>query len=727
MDELHPSLQVVADLHQRYPRTPFLTLGQTVLWDEPLKVAFCRVLERLAPDSLVVAAVHNTDYFAKLPHVDNRPEANTNPPPDPYMLLEHNDGPTRALWSAAGEIACLFGSETMPTRQLLTESGVAFDRVAHQYPGGGEALLVQETAAWGWRALVHTHPHPLIAAEVRLSEVGPALQEQMLWALETSQQSLVEPRPEIPTLLLEWVREYCSRHPGETLTGLYRYLTPRLWSLIRGEGSCNLTTSDSLTLFRCNRETAGKPLFRLVDIFLSPATRELACAAYNEAVRGSGIYTLNQFGDGALPFDVVVPGRGRGTLHVAGRTVTIHMEQPLVLNLKEPCESVTQLAAALEDTLEAPAALVGKAVSLITMLAHEFIFVFHEKASSYTTRTQHMNQLLREAGVTLDLHPLLRLRHQAWDALDATTVDFHLPPHLAAAFGQQRISGPEFAQRWRGVTEAQDQLRASLRDCRSPRELMALLAEREDGNWPVRMAEYDAAREVIGTLRRHTLCLEEKTRELQAGARGIREEVGARQVNRGQHFRAHVLPLLRALSDVLEAEAERRLNQPKRQKSVAAQFRAAPASGAAKESQPVGHNAGTYVVGLDPAAEAAAHEAQLREELRGLQQARVQEGHALASRLEEAHQMALQAHQLVEERVSLERSPEARTARATIRRLEYEAELERLRLVRNAILVSHGLRYTNHRPTAWWFPLVSPDHRWFNRLLTLVEARVEDL
>jgi hypothetical protein len=99
-------------------------------------------------------------------------------------MLPHNDGATRDLWSAAGELSCLFGSETVPTRAALSENGVAFDRVARGYPGGSEALLNNETEAWGWRALVHTEPRPLIAADVRLRDIMPALRAQLEWGFQ---------------------------------------------------------------------------------------------------------------------------------------------------------------------------------------------------------------------------------------------------------------------------------------------------------------------------------------------------------------------------------------------------------------------------------------------------------------------------------------------------------------------------------------------------------------
>jgi hypothetical protein len=85
MPEFHPStVDAINELRTRFPAAPFLTLGQTVLWDEPLKAAFCRLLEALAPEALIVAGVHDTDYFAKLSHLDT---ADT----EKFVMLPHND------------------------------------------------------------------------------------------------------------------------------------------------------------------------------------------------------------------------------------------------------------------------------------------------------------------------------------------------------------------------------------------------------------------------------------------------------------------------------------------------------------------------------------------------------------------------------------------------------------------------------------------------------------
>ena len=87
-----------------------------------------------------------------------------------------------------------------------------------------------------------------------------------------------------------------------------------------------------------------------MDLFLQKATREYSRKAYDDAVRGSGIYQLSQFGDGALPFDVVVPGRGRGTLRLHEGSLFIETEEPLTLCTGCDCDNVRDLARLLEET-----------------------------------------------------------------------------------------------------------------------------------------------------------------------------------------------------------------------------------------------------------------------------------------------------------------------------------------------------------------------------------------
>ncbi len=715
MPDLHSSASAIQELRKRFPQTPFLTLGQTALWDEPVKAAFCRILEVVAPDAVMMAAVHDTDYFAKLSHFEGEAQRR-----EKFALLSHNDGDTRGLWSAAGEISCLFGSEIVPSRHLLTENGVEFDRVARDYPGGAEALLNAETNAWGWRALVQTSARSMIAGDVKLRDMGPSLVGQIEWAINLSLQiawtndngvceACAKMARENANQIFGWTRDYLNQDPDGTLSDFYRWLTPRLWAMVRGTGSCNLTTSTSLRLFKFNRETCQLPRFEFVDLFLNPATREIAARCYNDAVRGSGIYTLDQFGPGALPFDVVIPGHGRGTLHLQEGTLSIDTEPRRVLQTN--CENVGQLAEILESNFGADVVLVGKAVSLISMLAKEFIFVFHEKASSYTPRTQKMNDALREAGLELDLHPMLRLKYATWDALSQTRAVFDLPPHLESAFGQKSLPAGEFAARWSDVCESQDALRADLKNCRSPRELLAFLSRSFGGAWTTRSEEFQAAHATISAMHEQTSTLKSEIESLRDEARRVTLQAAQIERTKGEDFRANLNPLRQRLFDIKEGQANRAGNV----EMDAATGKPRKLSKDERETTRLQFERENQEL------------AALREQIAACEHERQRFDAQISALRETARQKRALAKQKVREKLSIERSEEVAAARQTRRELRYEAELERLRRTRDALMTSEGLRYTNYRPTAWWFPLVSPDGKWLDQLVATAQLRVEEI
>lgn len=693
---LHPTLNdCISALRQQFPQTPFLTLGQTVFWDEPLKAAFCRALEQLAPQASIIAAIHNTDYFAKLPGGGSGP--------DPYLLLPHNDGSTRELWSAAGEISSLFGSETVPTRQKLTAHGVAFDRLARRDSQGAADFLDEHTTAWGWRALVQTDSKSRVANDISLRDIYPALRQQLQWAFDESQRILGQTQNAVTQQMLEWLDEFHAQHPDASLTKCYQFFTPKLWTLVRGEAVCPLETGSTTELLRFNKSTFAQPRFALVELFLNPATRETARRCYNEAVQNSGIYQLDKFGEGALPFDVVIPGQGRGTLRLHQNNIIIETDTPQVICSDCNPETLEQLANILESTFGPDVTLVGKAVTLISMLGTEFIFVFHEKASSYTAFTQQMNRSLRAAGMKLPLHPMLRLKYSTWNALGAADADFILPEHLADAFETSQISAAQFAKQWQNVCEAQDNLVQELANCRAPRDLMAWLAQR-DADWNQKLTDYDQQRQTMNALRA-------RIEEHQQNAAASREKANAAsrqsvalETAQGEHWRAHLLPLKRQMEDIREAAFQRQLQQATQKLSKAE--RAAEQELRAAEEEQITALKSTF----------AEHQIR-RQEL----SAQIEELRSAAR----AHKA--QTRQFIAAKASLEKADAMQQLRQTLRALEDQAETERLRRVRNAILTSEGLRYTNYRPTAWWLPLVSPDNRWFEELVSTAEARVEEL
>ncbi len=716
---LHPeTVAAVRELRERYPDTPFLTLGQTVFWDEPVKAALCRIFEILegegtiAKGTQMVAGVHDTDYFAKLEGLTIRDT--------PFVVLRHNDGDTRGLWSAAGEISALFGSEVVPSHLDFTRQNVALGKAARAYFGGQESLLNQETEAPLWRALVHTEERPLIAAEVKLGEIAPALRQQLRWAFRSSLESAgCEPDFEneddddcharaAVRSLWKWVNEFLEAKPDSLLTDLYRDLIPRLWALLNSGPVCNLSTTASLDLFRFAPETCHLPRFHFLDLFLNPATRSLAKRCYNDAVRGSGIYALDQFGEGALPFDVVIPGIGRGTLRVFGDTVSIETEPETQLCKECNIESVAQLAALLKSRYGDGVALVGKAVSLISMLSAEFIFVFHEKASAYTTRTQKMNAAIRAQGVDLPLHPMLRVKLSAWDALEEVEAHFELPSHLSNAFKTSSISARDFSERWHGVMEQGDATRTRLKTAHTPRKLMEELSQLSGAEWREREQAYVGALGALQMMHGRAEIVAREVAALREEAKASTRRATQREREKGDWFRANIAPLRQQIFDIHEAGASR-LNptdESGKPRKLSKEERAAQAELEKREAAQI---------------EALCQQitelgVQHRDFNAQIEAARTQ-----------ARELRSRANEQLRRQLQIEQSPEARIARQTRNNLEERAELARLYLVRDAMMASDSLRYTNYRPTAWWFPLVSPDGKWFSALAQTAQSRIEEL
>jgi hypothetical protein len=643
----------------------------------------------------MIAAIHNTDYFAKLPGGGSGPE--------PFLLLPHNDGSTRELWSAAGEISCLFGSETVPTRQKLTANGVAFDRLARRADEDAAAFLDEHTTAWGWRALVQTDSKSRVANDILLRDIYSALRRQLEWAFDESLQILGQPENAVTQKMLDWLDEFYAQNPDANLTECYQFFTPKLWALVRGEAACPLETGSTTELLRFNKSTFALPRFTLVELFLNPATRETARRCYNEAVQNSGIYQLEQFGAGALPFDVVIPGQGRGTLRLHQNNIIIETEKPQVLCSDCNPETLEQLANILESTFGPDVTLVGKAVTLISMLGAEFIFVFHEKASSYTAFTQKMNQSLRAAGMELALHPMLRLRYATWNSLSAAEANFTLPPHLADAFATPQISAAQFADQWQKVCDAQDDILQQLADCRAPRDLLAWLAAK-DHDWDRKLIEYDNQRQSMNKFR---ACIE-KQKQNAAAAREKAKTASRQSVDletaQGKHWRTELLPLKRQIEDIREAAFKRQQQQATQKLSKAE--RAAEQELRAQEEAQIAALKSTFEEHLP-------HRQELSNQIDALRAA--------------ARRHKTEARKFIEAQAALEKADEMQQLRRTLHALEDEAETERLRRVQNAILTSEGLRYTNYRPTAWWLPLVSLDNKWFEELVSSAEARVEEL
>jgi hypothetical protein len=517
-------------LDNQYPCVPFLALGQTVLWDEPTKATlFLRGSRRP-----FIAGVHDTDYFAKLP---GHPAAARN---TPFVQVAHDDITTRGLWSAAGEMSRFFGSEDVPTREKLTrEGGVNLARLTQDEQR-------QLTTAWGWSGLIETGWEKSIVAEIPLRAIQDALVSQVAWAVEST---------ELQGTLCDQVSQYAEAHPTATLPDLYEALLPRFYAMLLGQTPAELSTTRTTQLLQFNTQTATLPRFAFVESFLALKTRSVAKDAYNLAVQGSDIYPLDHFGEDALPFDLFVPGKGRGTISLTpGGTLTIDATEKITLRGK-PILSITALAARIEEALGTNCVLIGKAVTLIPMLAAEYIFTMHEGASGYTGRTNAMLSYLRQKGVALPpIYPILRLKYDTWTALSAVQTTINLPPFLVQATGRNTIATDDFAACWRERVQDEKQLLRELSRAQKPRDLMRLLRDADSEQSYASEQEYASATQTLLKLRQEGEELHEQRHALYAEIRTLKARYNALQHQRGTDFRTRVFPL--TPSDVAAREQQ---------------------------------------------------------------------------------------------------------------------------------------------------------------------------
>lgn len=636
---------VLTELEQVAPGAPLLALGQTPFWDEPMKAGLAIALQELGFDRPFVAGVHDTDYFAKLPSAGLG---------GGFKAFPHNDTTTRDLWSAAGEFSSLFGGETVVEREVLQAAGVHLHKVARERPG----RLDEATEAFGWRGVVALGDESRVSAELPLSQVFPALQRTLDWAIDASLECIVgDDSTRQADRLRTLVCDAAEAARGATLSEFYKQLIPRLFEFAAGR-SVPIETTATTELLRFNSATASLPRFELVDRFLNPQSREAALRAYDESVRGTEIYTHDRFGTAAIPFDLVVPGRGRGTLRVARKAIIVGTPSPIFISTKRPVTSVAELAAAIERKLGPNCTLVGKAVSLIGMLSREFVFVFHEGASSYVTRSRAFHRRLAEAGHPLDLRPILRVAYDSWDRLSECNVWLRLPKDFHHPFGGEELAAKSFAHRWRSVGEEQEELLQSLHNLRRPLDLIEFLARSGLGCWDSLASEYRAIHRELESLQAQIGEIKQAKALVNDEWRAAKRHRLEAERRKGEHWRAAIFE-----KDATEADWEERRR-------------------------------------LDA------------------------EVHRAMSEASEARRRWIE---LQDRQDSLVKSEAVMALHERRRAIELEAELKRLKLARQAVIVARGLPRAARRPSAWWFPLVCPKGTWFSQTTCKAKYYLEPL
>lgn len=523
---LEEALQKLGELA---PDAPLLALGQTIFWDEPMKGGVLLAARRLGYERRLYAGVHDTDYFAKMP---------TGPRmPGKFRALPHNDTTTKGLWSAAAEFSTLFGSETVITRELLQQAGLKVGRIVRDRPG----VLDEATEAWGWKGIVSLDDQPPVAAEVPLSSLFRELYTTLEWAIESTLLCLSGEEREAAQGLADGLKDILCGSADEpdvrTLGDLYADMIGKVYDFCANRHVDAIPTRTT-ELLRFNTQTAGLPRFQLLDVFLRSGE---ARVAYDEAIAGSEIYPLARFGTGAIPFDLYVPGLGRGTIRIGSKAVVVMTPKPIFIPLRNPVTGSQDLAAAIEARLGPGCTLVGKAVTLIGMLAAEFVFIFHEGASPYVRYSRKLHELLVPHAPGLSLNPVLRIGYSPWDELDSCCSWLKLPPPLREAFGADELCAPSFAMRWREVVAEQEARLAKLGALRRPVELIRFLGETEGASWNAIATEYER---LHGELERLRDAIEEVRSRRRACFVKLREQRRARvaaEAAKGRHFRDRIL------------------------------------------------------------------------------------------------------------------------------------------------------------------------------------------
>ena len=477
-----------------------------------------------------VAGVHDTDYFAKFALREQSVG---------FKALPHNDTTTRGLWSAAGEFSALFGSETVVTRDMLAKAGARLAEVNAARPG----YLDQVTEAWGWRGVVGLDSVAQITAEKKLGPLFPELFRTFEWAIDASLSMVAgNHRADAERARDRIADMVCRASEGDdiaTLADFYERLLPQLYDLTAGR-HVGVETTRTSRLLSLDQETIKKPRFDLVRVFVDPATRPLATKAYNDAVRGSEIYTLDRFGTGALPFDLIIPGKGRGTLRLGNRGGVVMTPNPVGFSFKTSPTSLEELAAVIEKRFGAGCVLVGKAVSLIGMLAREFVFVFHEGASGYVKTSRKFHQTLAAGGVELKLNPVLRVRYEPWDAMTDCCAWVHLPEPLHRPFGTNELSAPSLAIRWREVRKEQASRLEKLSKARRTVDLMTLLQEWLGGMWSCLADEYSQIHAKLSGLQEYVEAGQVERRRLAGRIKELKLKVNALEAEKGVHWREKI-------------------------------------------------------------------------------------------------------------------------------------------------------------------------------------------
>lgn len=478
-------------------------------WDAQLKAILAHKLQGVEFQQFV----HDVDYLSK---VRNPTAYRFDHDGDGYAAVPHNSTFTLDIWTAAFEIMSLFGGEVIVDPFELREHQYPWKLITKSYP----KLIDEITQAFGWRGIVNIAGNDIIAGEITPKALEDEVKEIVEFAIMETKK-IINHSQVIDFKPLYAIQETII-NDGLTLKNAYLKAFTESLKLFFGCIPENIKLSSSSDFLKFNTDTCFKPRFEILDIFVNPETKDLAINAYNKAVEGTGIVTLDKFGEGAIPFDLYIPEIGRGTLHCLSHTTKeLYIVDGLndrsvviaTITLKNK-PNVYNIAEALEEKFGKNISLVGKAITLPLMLLNEAPIVLNEKGSSYFPQVHKLCANLKKHNIPLILQPVLRTVFNSLDAIHILKdrVVFKLPEHLVFISGQTEINAESLSIKWRSWVERARLLYANLLTERSPEKILQIIiGHYSTKEWLDLYREYlDIKKTFANRIERESLGKEEK-------------------------------------------------------------------------------------------------------------------------------------------------------------------------------------------------------------------------
>ena len=505
--------EILKDL-EKYPyNVSFLSLGQTAFWSEPIKSEFTHYANGCGHSRELIAGIHDTDYFAK---------ASTESTDNGFVIVQHSEENLDDLWVAALEFSALFGSETVIDFEKMSQYGLN----THLISKDNLESVKRMTSAWRWRGIAINNRYT-ISADIELKKIYPVILKAFNWAICESLDSLKEPlKSEAETRFREIqksLEQLYQNDPEQSLTQFQKSTFDYFQELLTGQKLKNPLTS-STEKFLFNSKTCLHERFNLVEIFLNLDTRKVAIEAYNKAIANTEIYGMDRFDKGAIPFDLVIPGQGRGTICITPTKLSINTPQKIEIELDKPIESPKDLADIIEKNIGKEVSLIGKAVTLIDMLASEHILIFDHTASSYVNFTKKMNECLASKGIDLPLNPILRIHYPTWQELDQLSLPLNLESPLENTTIEENIQS--------NIRELE-----LIKKNSGEKEWVQYLAQKAPEKWQQKFGEYSAVKEELSQINHQLTGIKEQKSIINNQMKSLKSKRQELETDKGKLWR----------------------------------------------------------------------------------------------------------------------------------------------------------------------------------------------